>query len=518
MHKIKLYVVLLTALLVLILVNLNANAQATTNSGNKIMLVYDSKNTADHDEKKIDTLQRILTSMNFRVRTLKESNYHGGMLNSSYTAVITMVNWDEAGFTNHQFESDRDNFTGYKIHIGAGLTNNEATQMNVTTARVHQQQFILDDGDNQQILPFSESITVIKKAPSGAQPIGELKTQQQNQKNYSFSTIVGKNAYIPEIANNGLELMVAESTLSQLFGDNSQYKPLLTFTNVSPYVNLKLLVKTSKYCSDHNIPFAISTVTVDKNTELQAYKRFTTALRKVENYGGVIFVQAPTIGGATKDDGPELSQMFTKYFVSFANNQVFPVGISAQNFWNQDTVLRNNSLAKADHWLLLPNTDVTYLKQDNNSRTAVQSLFALPASSINSMKNTSKIKFNVPTALTISIPESNSQLQTDKKEIDSLQTDWLSPKNERWQTRIHSGSTTVEYRSGKYYLNKEYEKIKNKTSTFHVKDNGQTSNTIFKRFFKIQGLILAVFFILVSLILTVFILIGRRIYRNMFKR
>lgn len=71
-------------------------AHGSERDDNRVLLVYDSQNTVEQGEKKIDTLQRMLAGMGLKVKTVKESEYQKGELNHSYQGVITMINWKQA--------------------------------------------------------------------------------------------------------------------------------------------------------------------------------------------------------------------------------------------------------------------------------------------------------------------------------------------------------------------------------------------------------------------------------------
>lgn len=489
---------------------------ATTN--NRVLLVYDSKNTTNQDQKKIDVLQRTLTAMNLRVKTVKESRYRAGELSGDYVGVITMINWRQANLVNKSFVADREKFTGIKLHIGDNLTDQEVQNFHAQRQVLNQQQFILKDSDDQQLLPFSDHIELLTSVGSDAQTVGQLASQQANQRQYAYGTIVGKNGYLPFLNTSGLGLLLAQQTITQLFGQTTRYQPLLTISNVSPYSNLQVLDQLSRYCYRHQIPFAVSTVSVANNTELKAFASFTSYLRRVEKRDGVVFLQAPVVGGATSKDGGHLSEMFTSYLVSLAKYQVYPIGISAQGYWNQDQVLRHNALQKASHWLLLPNTDVTYLKRDNMSQVATQSFVAVSANSLNTVTNQQKAQFTVPTAVTVKLPNHAKKLAMVEKQISGMHFNWLNLEQAPTNTKIKSGTITVEHRQGQYYLNGLHENI---TMHDHVKVHEKhptQSKVLFKSFFKLQGQLIAAFFGIVLLVLLIFIMIGRHIYRNMFKR
>lgn len=493
------------------------SVHAATNE--RVLLVYDSQNTTAKANQKIATLQRALTSLNLRVKTIKESDYQSGEL-TGYDGVITMINWPKAELTNHQFVRDRQKFKGIKLHIGDNLTSAEATELGVKQHRIYQQQLILKNQGTSQLLPFSETMTVVDHLPKKAKTIGKLSTQQANQKTTSYGLIVGKNGYLPYFSTKGLSLLAAVQTLAELFGRTATYQPLLTISNVTPYSHLKNLDRLSRYCERMGIPFAISTVSVSQNTELHAFKVFAAYLRRVEDRGGIVFIQTPIVGGATAANAQELNDMFTSYLVSLARYQVYPVGISAPGYWNQDRVLRQNSLKKADHWLLLPNTsDQTYLKQDDNAQTAKMSLLAVSASSLNDVRQTeTTVKFNSPTAVTVKLPDTATQVHNTERQIQQLNYSWLDPAAS-WQTEFISGSTDVGYQRGNYLLNGQRETV----TADHVTtatSNGGTPNqqVLFKGFFKLQGVLIAGFFTIVLIVMLIFIYLGRRIYRNMFRR
>ncbi|TGD24384.1 hypothetical protein EGT49_03755 [Companilactobacillus suantsaicola] len=340
-----------------------------SDTSNRVLLVYDSKNDVKNDKVNIDALQRSLTSMNLRVKTLQQSDYKKGMLsNKKYLGVITMVNWRQVGLTNQTFIRDRDNFSGIKLHIGEGLTSTEIKQLDSQVEKIYQQQLILSDGHDKETLPFKQSITVVTKVNKSAKQIGLLSTQQANQKRYPFGYINGKQGYLPFFSNEGLSLMVQTKMIAQLFNRIGKYQPLLTITNVTPYTNLATLDKLSLFLYKKEIPFAVSMTSVSDNAEMKAFDRFTAVLRNVENRGGIIFLQTPTVSSGIDSDGQIINKNFLTYIVSLARQQVFPVGISSEGFWNQDKILRTNSLKFADHWLLLPNGEkVNYVNEDNDA-------------------------------------------------------------------------------------------------------------------------------------------------------
>jgi len=384
-----------------------ANLKADVIDENQVMLVYDSKNKNGNKngKKSIDALQRSLTSTNLKVRTLEQSKYRKGMLNTDYLGVITMINWPEVGIVNQEFINDRDKFQGTKLHIGDGLTRKEIEQLEIKVEKKYQQQLILETENDRELLPFNESIILVTDHSKEAKVVGTLSTQKKMDINYPFGIINHNQGYLPFFETHDAIFLQSISLISKLFDRSGKFKPLLTFSELTPYSNLSLLDDLSKFCYQNEIPFAISVVSIDKNTEMKAFDRFAAALRNVERRGGIIFLKTPEVSTAGDKNGKILEQTFFSYIVSLARHQVFPVGISSDGFWNQDKVLRNNSLIYADHWLMLPNgKTTTYVNQDDISDISKQSFLGIPIDSLKNINKNSSVNFDVPTALTIAFP------------------------------------------------------------------------------------------------------------------
>lgn len=519
MFKKKFLFILLIAITFLAFVISPQKVDAAVND-NRVLLVYDSQNDVKNDKVNISALQRSLTSMNLRVKTVEQEKYKKGMLNDQkYLGVITMINWRQVGLINQKFLKDRDDFSGIKLHIGENLTQTEIKQLGVQVQKIYQQQLILSDEKDQETLPFKESITIITKTGDSSQQIGTLSSQQQNQKKYPFGYINGKQGYLPFFSNDGLSLMVQTKMIAQLFNRSGQYRPLLTITNVSPYTNLATLDKLSLFLYKREIPFAISMTSVSENTEMKAFDRFTAVLRNVENRGGIIFLQTPTVSSGIDTQGQIINKNFFTYIVSLARKQVFPVGISSEGFWNQDRVLRKNSLDFADHWLLLPNGNkVTYINEDDDSEVAKKAFFGMSATSLNNVKKDNDTSFSVPTALTISMPYSQKQLEHVESEIEELDLSWYDPVGNNLNSELNTETTALQYKHGQYVVNGKIEDIHPVNSDLDKQFSDGKPTSLFSNFFKVQGNILAVFFVIIMIILLIFIYIGQKVYWNRFRR
>lgn len=501
---------------------LSEPAVKADDNSQKVLLVYDSKDHIHQGEQRIDSLQRILTGMNLKVKTEKASDYKKGELQKGYAGVITLINWDKAGLMNQSFEKDREEYDGIKLHIGEGITPQELQQLDAKVDKIYQKQLTLTVDENSQQLPFSQTMEPLVDIPKNAQVIGKLVTQEKNQDEYNYGVINGKNGYLPFFEAKSLSLLSATKLITQLFKNNQTFKPLLTFTGVSPYTDMEILDELSAYCEKMDIPFAISTVSVAKNTEMQAFNRFAISLRRIEDRNGLIFLNAPVIGGATKDTGTELSGLFDGYLLNLARQGVYPVGISTPGFWNQDQILRQNALKKANTWMLLPNSTAKMmnLNVDNNSSVAKKSYYAVNASSIDTIKNRAELRFNIPTAVTIAMPNSSVKLRNVKEQIRKLDLNWENPSQIEFESRINFASSKLSYKLGQYFVNESPVEINvNSKDKNTINNTTSTKNKVLlKDFFHVQGRIITVIFVVIFIVLIVFIFIGRKIYRNKFKR
>ena len=489
-----------------------------------VMLVYDSQNVVDGGQTKIAAVQRILTGLHVKVKTVSAADYHSGEL-QHYQGVITIINWPQTQLNNADFIKDRDQFEGVQLHIGPNLSATEAQRLQAHRVNIYQQQLFLQSNDQQvrQVLPFTSTMTMLTNLPTTAISIGHLREQSLLQHQYSYGTVVGNYGYLPYLSTSGYSLMLATQTIATLFGISGHYQPLLTITKVTPYSNLNLLNKLSETLYRQGIPFAVSTTTVGTNSKFKAYQRFAKVLRLVEKRGGIIFLKTPVVGGATANSGPDLSKLMDSYMVQFAQNQVYPVGISTSAYWNQDRVYRTNALVKTNQVLLLPNPkSATYAHQDNQSMVFKQAFYGVSASSFETMKSDEQLSklapnFAIPTALTVTMPNSQTSLQDLIKRVKRMNYQWFDPTQQMVTSMLKSGTATVSYRRGTYLLNGAATQVTDNVPTTQTLAAVKPEENWMNRFFKTQSIILLVFLSITVGIFILFIVIGWRVYLLMFK-
>ncbi|WP_054708729.1 hypothetical protein [Secundilactobacillus paracollinoides] len=469
-----------------ILCGLNLMPESLTHaSSQRVLIVYDAQNTGDGGAKRIDVLQRSLTSLDLHVKTVAQSDYQQGMLSQGhYSGVITVINWPAVGITNKRFLADRQAYHGIKLHIGGDLTQQEATAMGAKRVIRYQQQLTLKTTGDSTSLPFLKTITLLTHLPSHVHQYGHLVTQSGTENGHAYGVTSNQNGYLPFLVTSGDGLITAQRLLADLFSQSASHHPLLTITKVTPYSDLSRLVQLSRYLNRHHIRFAVSAVSVAENAELAAYRQYTKRLRQVELNGGVIFLQTPKIGGASAASGNKLNQLMTGELVDLANQAVFPVGISSAGYWNQDIVLRKNALSKASSWVLLPNKAPTYLKQDNNAAVAKTTYMAMPFHSVAHQPLT-----NLPlaTALTINTPDSRKRVRIIEQQVTQTHFHWADLQTNGFQGTIHVGTTALAYKNGHYYLNGHRQRVTHNVASPYKTPKPVATQPLFKRFFKVQG-------------------------------
>lgn len=503
---------------------LGSTALTVQASTKRVLIVYDAINPTVNGQQKVDGLQRLFTSLGIQTQTERLSDYYAGQLTTKkYQGVVTLVNWPQGHLTNAAFVKDRQAFDGTQLHVGQSLSQAEATNLHSKRQQVYHQQFSLHDGKQQQLLPFSDDITTLTATGSDVKTIGQLTTQAPVKRQYAYGTIRGQYGYLPSFSAKGFSFVVASRVVAQLFQKTTSNRPLLTITGVTPYSDLKQLTRVSHALKQAKIPFAVSTTSTAENTTMHAFQNFTDSLRQVELDGGVVFLEAPYVGTANAQSGNTLEQTMVAQLNQLGQRQVFPVGISASNFWNQDQVLRRYGLQHANHVILLPDpTTTTFAKQDNLGTTFTSAQYGLSLASLQSVKNgqqvtQSDLKFAMPTAITVGLPDSTKGVTAMLKRITNTSLTWENPATS-WRTQINSASATFQYRLGQYYLNGRQVTVKTKASGVPRYQPKVKTKVLLSTYFKFQGWFLFGFFTITTVVLIVFLVLGRRVYRRMFMR
>lgn len=501
---------------------------AKTNSP-AVLLVYDSVNAKEDGDQKIQALQRTLTSLNQSTKTLALADYQQGeLVKQDYSAVITLINWSQKTSVNNKYQhywQDLAKFSGKKLHIGPDLQTFEKQDFTGQWQQVtHQQYQLLDDHSQaKQLLPFTNE-SVLLQPTANQFTAGELINQAHQERTYPYGVIQDQQAYLPFYQATGLINIVATRLISQWLTATSQdIPPLLTITNVTPMSDFKELRSLIDFLHRQDIPFAVSATSVQTNTELPEFRRYTKVLRLIENAGGVIYLQVPYVYTSQPDQLPVLRQVMVAQLKALVKEAVYPVGISAPSFWNQDHVYQQAGLSRSKQVLLLPNpTTISYQDYSATNRVFGQTLSTLPVTSLTNIQhngelNIAKLRFSIPLALTIDAPKNQLTLRQAKKQVQHLTMPLANPALLNQSGLVSFGKHQITYFQDKYYLDGDYQNLTKQDVSLTEPVQPETTVGTLNGFFKFQDRALMIFLLIVLLILLVLMVVGRRIYNDKFR-
>lgn len=441
-----------------------AMIQAEAADQRPVMLVYDSKNVANHGDLNLDRCQRLLTSLGLPVKTVQLSHYQANALQAGrYQGVITMVNWGQSQNHNKAFEHDRSAFKGSKLHIGPGLQTDERQSLGGTFKTLIHQQLNLHQGRAVQPLSTSKLLLVNDKRAANALSVGWLTSQSQPERTYSYGVKVANSGFLPEFGADGLAVTLAGQLIAKLFKvPASPQLPLLTITGITPYTKGRDLARLIQQLSSRGYPFALSITSVDRNTDLKAFHQYTKVLRLAEKVGGLIFLRPPVETGTQRLNEKELRSVFQAELTNLGADQVIPAGISAPGYWNRSARRQKAVLSLASHVILLPDQPqrleelpVEPEPAVTDSRQFETGLIGIPLTSLETAAYRTKIKFVQPTAVLAKMPESRTKVDQLIQRIQDSKLQWFDPVRDHLKTVLKTGSATYSYHSGQYFLNRE---------------------------------------------------------------
>lgn len=483
-----------------------------------VLLVVDSQNAATTAPAQLDALQRLLTSMALPVETVRLTAYRAHQLTPRrYSGVITMINWPQSRLGNATFERDRQKFNGPDLHIGANLTAWEAKRLGAKRVALHHQQFNLREGEQQQLLPYQVAMTGLPRLATTSQIQGWLITQTAQERHYPFGLVNHQRGYLPYFEPQGLALVMAAKTIKTLFHSGQSQPPLLTITGVTPYSNMNALLRVIRLLYHEGIPFAISTTSVDVNTKLPAFERFSAVLRAAEKRNGIIFLRTPIETGIQRLRGRTLQRVLRTEVTALSQHNVFPVGLSSPGRWNQTLRTQTAGLSLASTNLLLPTPTTAKLTNHNQrAQTYTHSFFGVPLNQLSTVTHAEAIQFQMPTALTVSLPQRATDRQALRRQLHRLQLTWFNPALGALTTRIKTGAADVQYQAGTYQLNGRVVADLDVGPGWWRQRQPKRQVRWIDRYFQVQSHVLLALFTVIGVVLIVFGAFGYRVYRRMF--
>ncbi|GAX05287.1 hypothetical protein IWT25_00591 [Secundilactobacillus pentosiphilus] len=518
----------LLIVVVMALVLGKTTVQAETVDQRPVMLVYDSKNIANHGDLNLDRCQRLLASLGLPVETIPLSHYQANTLkDGQYQGVITMVNWGQSRNRNQAFERDRTAFKGIKLHIGPGLQADERQGLGGTFKTLVHQQLSGHQGRAVQPLSTNQLLLVNVKHAANALSVGWLTSQNHPGTTYSFGVKVANNGFLPELSSDGLAITLAGQLITKLFKVPTRLQsPLLTITGITPYTKSRDLSRLIKQLSSRGTPFALSITSVDRNTDLKAFHRYTEVLRLAEKAGGLIFLRPPIETGTQRLNEKKLRSVFQTELTSLGADRVIPAGISAPGYWNRSERRQKAVLSRASHVILLPDQSqrleelpVEPEPAVTNSHRFKAGLIGIPLASLDTVAYRSKIKFVQPTALLVKMPESRTKVDQLVQHLQDSKLQWFDPVRNHLKTTVKVGSVLYGYHSGQYFLNHEpITDLDASRKASSRNDDRITQTSWLNRVIQWQSRMLLWLLSFLGLILAILLLIGWRVYQRKFMR
>lgn len=488
----------------------------------KVLLAYDAIDATENRGENIPAVQRLLTSAGVRVKVQAISQYRQGELKSGhYTGVVTLVNWPTVPIANQAFLKDRAAFQGQQLHIGSDLRPAEAQALGATATVLYRRQLQVHLDGTTQLLPYQTDTAVLQRVPSGAKAYGSFQIVGEST-TYPAAVVKGKAGFIPYYNGQGISQLIAERVVAAMFAPSqAAMPPLLLIQGVTPYSNLTQLKALANHLYGQGIPFAISATTVSKNFDLLAFRRYAAALRVVEAAGGLIFMRMPAVGDPGVSGGPLLRDTLTSMVTGLAQQKVFAVGWATPTYFNRDAVFRKYGLKAATTIIQLQDPSATpYAKQDDAPGVYKQAYTVVSGDSLLEQKYgtplaTQPWSFALPTAVTFTMPNSTKARLGLQQRLKQFNFDWQP--NTTMAGRIDIGMITTAYQHGQYYLNGQVTDTQYQAQTTK-KISTKPGLSLVNRYFKVQGKLMWLFFGISLSIMAALLLIGRRVYLNMYKR
>ncbi|MCH5462011.1 hypothetical protein HC026_08340 [Lactobacillus sp. LC28-10] len=516
-------------LIILLLLGVKQSTiQAEAADQRPVMLVYDSKNIAEHGDLDLDCCQRLLTSLGLPVKTVQLSQYHAHLLETSHCqGVITMVNWAQVNSRNQAFERDRARFTGVKLHIGSGLQTDERKSLGGHFKTLVHQQLKVHQGQANQLLSTNKTLLVNDKRAGNAMSVGWLTNQNMPAESYSYGVKVGNAGFLPEIGTDGVSINLAGQLIAKLFKlDRQPQLPLLTITGVTPYTKMNHLKHLIDCLSSQGYPFALSIVSVESNTDLAAFHRYTKILRYAEKSGGVIFLSPSTETGTQRLNEAQLRSVFQTELASLGADRVLPIGVSAPGYWNRSQRRQAAVLSPASHVLLRPDTHLKLEEKPveaepvvTNSQVFPTSIVGIPFDAFETATYQNKIQFFQSTALLVKMPADTTEINRLMQRLQGSKLRWFDPVRDQLETSLKIGTVSYEYQAGQYLVNHQVVfDLDADIENFATDAKPAESDSWMNRVIQWQSHALLWLFAGIGLVLTGLLVLGWRIYRRKFIR
>ncbi|MHC5216283.1 hypothetical protein ACYSNR_06425 [Enterococcus sp. LJL128] len=500
------------------LISFSQKGEATEQE--RVLLVYDSLNLANAGEKNVDSLQRLLTSLGVKVDTVQDNAYLENTLRDDvYTGVISFVNWSEKGLQSDYFRRDRKNFEGKKLHIGMGLDQTEQAGFAGSFRQLSHRQYTLVHNDEafQQLLDYQDQSMVLET--EDGQLYGQLISQELEEKKYPFGVIQGKNAFLPMYDTKGAVFLQSAELIQQWLGKSSNYQPLLTFKGFSPLNDMEVANDFLSKINKMALYYTLSTTSINRNNDLLTYEIFTDILAKAQE-SAVIFLAVPAVNSADLNDGRVLQTIMTEQISLLVSHNIYPIGLSAPGYWNQDSQYRLDGLSFGKTVILEENPAVDnmhYRAQDDRAPTYATSFYSLEESALDRVQWKEEqtylsYLFPMPVSLAFNFPKDETEEKSVLAKINELKFDFSQSLDSQYTFELNTQTQRIAYTDGRFTLNGQG--VSQFADSEQVRPLSNQYQGLFAGFFRRINTGLIIFIGSVLILLVILFVRGNRNYRS----
>ena len=500
----------------------------------RTLVVYDSLNQANQSEEKVQLLVRLLTSLGQEVKLENMEEYRSGELKKgNYKAIITMINWPEMNFSNQAFYRDRAQFNGLKLHIGANLTKEEQQSFGTSFQTIYQQEYTLQDAKKyySEGIGFKKQLELPKSLAKQTKVYSSLKTQEGEI--YPYAIQNGKNGYLPFFDGRGASLLSTCEWLGEMYQSKKHYIPYITVLGYSPLDSPDLVPYIKKQFANLENQILLVTRSTTQNTDLKAFHAYINTLKNYTMDGRIIlYLDVPAVNTVDKTDN-DLKTMLEQEVSTMIENQLFPLGIAAPTYWNNDKYYQQNALAMGKSVLLYQqNKHQMHHTLTSINRAYTTTICAIDHERFDNVKwnldgKYTDYTFPMPVALAYNYPTTKKAV---RHIVQSVKDDAFPPNN-NYMYEIDGGLTTttqlLNNKDGIITLNGvpvtqiNFDSRELKDVRRNVQANGKTKSANGSKAKGIMGRldnILIIVIVVTLIILTVLLIIGRRLYHQMFTK
>lgn len=342
---------------------------------------------------------------------------------------------------------------------------------------------------------------------TSAEKIGKLTADDGTK--FPYAVRNNKLSYASFLVKDSLSEFALLEVLNDFYGAGKTGQPYVVIRDVNPFVDFGMVQKTADAFNEAGIPFIVSAGPVFENMNLKAAKNYAELLQYVETRGGSIVLNAPVVTFGESKKG-ELTDVMTTSVQFFAQNEIAPLGISAEAYWQTDKVYQKEGLAPFSSAILFPNQNIIYTDETKETNAFTSALFYLDGKRYEKWAQVAnETPFNVDTALGFSLFKNEKELRETVSWLRQMPIQDYSNlphtvQTEKDKITAQNGFLSVngkEITPADHFLNVK------------VKKN-QPQEASLNEFFSVQSKVLTVIICVTLFIFVILFVIGYRAYRK----